>query len=181
MDLDWESCLYVPVWRQLFSVSFLVEKSLPHSISTLPCPHPHWNRTSRRCLPNPGSVESTCLAWRWDISPTARLFPHIAGDRNQLEGLCLAVTHQELSRMQEYGPATETPELRCAFPVSVAARQKDLTDLPRYQRVRAESSGVIGELWVSGCLGSLQRWNLGLQFWPLQRIWEKPETLQWQL
>ena len=46
MDLDWESCLYVPVWRQLFSVSFLVEKSLPHTISTLPCPHPHWNRTS---------------------------------------------------------------------------------------------------------------------------------------
>eukprot|EP00435_Cladocopium_sp_Y103_P058645 s1118_g20.t1 len=89
--------------------------------------------------------------------------------RNQLEGLCLdgrnstdesldsihfEVISQELSRMQEYGPATETPELRCAFPVTVAARQKDSTDLPRYQRVRTESTGVY-------CWGVVGFWMFG--------------------
>ena len=54
--------------------------------------------------------------------------------------------------MQEYGPATETPELRCAFPVTVMT-----------QRVRTESTGVY-------CWGVVGFWMFGESL-PRDEIW----------
>ena len=83
---------------------------------------------------------------------------------NQLEGLCLdgnqtkgpagpavhfEVVSQQLTGLQVYTPATQTPELLCAFPVMVwpcAPGECDVThvthELPAYERVRKDPTGV---------------------------------------
>lgn len=56
--------------------------------------------------------------------------------------------------MQEYGPATETPELRCAFPVTVATEGLD-----RSTKVSTCASRIYWSVLLGSC-GFLDVWGV---------------------
>ena len=111
------------------------------------------------------SVWAAVLILLWWLFYEARLFrTSLQAYQNQAQGVCLDgrsmedqnsarfnVTTQALTWNQRLGPATETPELVCDFPVSVHLCPRDASieecqtnapNLPSYQRSRDEKTGV---------------------------------------
>ena len=110
-------------------------------------------------------VWAVVLILLWYIFYEARLFlTSLQAYQNQAQGVCLDgrsmedqnsarfnVTTEALTWNQRLGPATETPELVCDFPVSVHLCPSDASieecqtnavNLPIYQRSRTEKTGV---------------------------------------
>lgn len=110
-------------------------------------------------------VWAVVLILLWYIFYEARLFlTSLQAYQNQAQGVCLDgrsmedqnsarfnVTTEALTWNQRLGPATETPELVCDFPVSVHLCPSDASieecqtnavNLPSYQRSRTEKTGV---------------------------------------